>query len=439
MYTNTAGRQELDRISVQMRSLVSAVETRGGKVMNSSEREKWNRLKAAYEKKEKEVCASEGIASLDQPRHREMPSDFTIGDLSDVELRRMRPSVRREALKGPEDRAFTNWLRRGMNALAPEDQQIMRGQFRDANTLGIQNAQGTGTGAGGGYIVPVGFSNQLTEAMLWFGGIDGTVGQFETETGQPLPWPTINDSTNKGRIIGQNVQVTETDLVFNEVTFNAYILSSDVVLVPLSLMDDSYFDMDALVSRLLGTRLGRLLNNMGTVGSGTAQPTGIVTAAVAAGLTNVLSATTTVDYQDLVNMEHSVDPAYRSPNARWMFHDNMLKNLKLLVDGNSRPLWQPGLTASFSDGAAVIGSGKPTILGYSYVINNDMPIPAHSADSMLFGDMSCFKLRKVGDVTVLQLRERYADYLQVGFTAFLRADTNLIDAGTHPIVVGVQA
>jgi HK97 family phage major capsid protein len=438
MYTNAAGRQELDRISVQMRAVVSAVETRGGRVMNSSERERWVRLKNAYEKKEKEVCVSEGIKSLDQPRHREMPADFTIGTISDAELRTMRPSARREALKSPEDRAFTNWLRRGNLGIDAEDREIMRGRFRDANSLGIQNAQGTGTGAAGGYIVPQGFSDQLMEAMKWFGGIDGVVGQFETEMGNPMPWPTINDTTNMGRVIGQNIQVTETDFVFNEVTFNAYILSSDLVLIPLSLMEDSYFPLDALAARLLGTRMGRLLNNLCTVGTGTAQPTGIVTAAVAAGLTNALSAMATVTYADLVNMEHAVDPAYRNSNARWMFHDQLLKAIKLLVDGNARPLWQPGLTASFSDGAAVIGSGKPTILGYPYIINNDMPVPTASANSMLFGDMSCFKLRKVGDPTILQLRERYADYLQVGFIGFLRCDSNLIDAGTHPLVVGVQ-
>jgi HK97 family phage major capsid protein len=441
MYKNVAGRQELDRLSTQMRKIVSAADARGTNTLNSAEREKWNRLKAAYEKKEREVCASEGIASLDDTRGRVTPSD--MGDLSGMPdaraLRAMRPHARRAAMQQPEERAFTNWLRRGINGLDSEDRDLMRNQFRDANSLGIQNAQGTGTGAAGGYIVPQGFSDQLMEAMLWFGGIDGVVGQFETETGQPFPWPTINDTTNKGRIIGQNIQVTETDFTFSEVTFNAYILSSDLVLIPLSLMEDSFFDLGALCARLLGTRLGRLLNNMGTVGTGTAEPTGIVTAALAAGLAQALSSATTVDYADLVNMEHAVDPAYRGPSARWMFHDQMLKNLKLLVDGNNRPLWQPGLTASFADGAAVVGSGKPTILGYPYVINNDMPTPAASANSMLFGDMSCFKLRKVGDITLIQLRERYADYLQTGLIAYLRADTNLIDAGTHPIVVGQQA
>src|ERR1035438_4444611 len=86
----------------------------------------------------------------------------------------------------------------------------------------------TSTGSQGGYVVPSGFSGQLEEAKKWFGGVAGVVDKFTTETGNPLPWPTINDTANRGRIIGQNVQVTETDLAFGQVTFGAYIGTSDL-------------------------------------------------------------------------------------------------------------------------------------------------------------------------------------------------------------------
>ena len=139
--------------------------------------------------------------------------------------------------------------------------------------------------------------------------------------------------------------------------------------------------------------------------------------------------TTSCIYNDLVNTLHLVDPAYRSrPSCKWMFADATLKVLRKLVDGNSRPLWQPGLTAGF-------GTVFPeTILDKPYVINQDMPVMAASAYSILFGDLSCFKVRRVaGGVTLMRLTERYADYLQVGFLGFMRFDSNLIDAGTHPI------
>jgi HK97 family phage major capsid protein len=146
---------------------------------------------------------------------------------------------------------------------------------------------------------------------------------------------------------------------------------------------------------------------------------------------------------NLVDLEHLVDPAYRNnPASRWMFSDTMLKLLKKLVDTQNRPLWQPGLTASFENGAGVLGIGGagPKMLDHEYIVNTDMAVPAADAYSMVFGDLSTFKVREVaGGTTVLVLRERYADYLQVGFIAFQRFDSNLIDAGTHPIALLQQS
>ena len=302
----------------------------------------------------------------------------------------------------------------------------------------------TTTGSQGGYVVPQGFSRDLDAAMLWFGGIDGIVGKFTTTTGNPWPWPTTNDTTNKGRIIGQNVQMTETDLVFGQVTFNAYIGSSDLVLIPQALLEDSYFDLNQLLAELLGIRLGRLYNWKCTVGTGTNEPTGIITAATTAGniLTLTAGNTASIAYNNLVDLEHSVNPSYRNrDSSRWMFSDSMLKLLKKLVDGNNRPLWQPGLTASFASGAGVdVSTSNPKILDHAYVVNADMAVPAASQYTIAFGDMSKFKVREVGSgVTLIRLVERYQDYLQTGFLAFRRFDSQLIDSGTHPLALLQQS
>jgi HK97 family phage major capsid protein len=93
-----------------------------------------------------------------------------------------------------------------------------------------------------------------------------------------------------------------------------------------------------------------------------------------------------------------------------------------------------------ASGAAVLGAGKPNVLGYEYRINDDILAPAANANSLVFGDLSKFMVRKLqSGVTVLVLRERYADYLQLGFLAFERFDSNLIDAGTHPICLGINS
>jgi HK97 family phage major capsid protein len=459
------GREQLDRLATQMRDHMSKIDAQN-RPWTVDERTEYQRMEEDYTNQEQMVVARERsedrFAALRQPAANPGAAQVVIAGpeqlqeyLTEFRLTPSAVKARVEA-RTPKvgdsaemiaqklhERAFHNYLRqarqfKSIEGLTDEDRHVL------SEITKIQNAQSGNVGSQGGYVIPTGFSKDLFEAMKWFGGIDGVVDEFETGSGNPWPWPTINDTTNKGRIIGQNVQVTETDLVFGQVTFNAYIGSSDIILIPLALMEDSYFDMDALAARLLGIRLGRLLNFQCTVGTGVGGPTGIVTAVAANGtvLTLANGNTASIAYNNLVDLEHSVDPAYRyNPATRWMMSDAMLKLIKKLVDGNNRPLWQPGLTASFREGAAVdLTASKPTILDHPYVINQDMATPAASAYTMVFGDMSCFKVRKVaGGVTVLRLVERYADYLQIGLQAFMRFDSNEIDAGTHPLAVMQQS
>jgi HK97 family phage major capsid protein len=141
-----------------------------------------------------------------------------------------------------------------------------------------------------------------------------------------------------------------------------------------------------------------------------------------AGNSTTSGETTSITYDDLVELEHSVDPAYRK-NARFMMSDTALKTVKKLKDGIGRPLWMAGLAVKEPD----------TINSYPYVINQDVAVPAASAKTVLFGDFTNYFIRRVAGVQVLRLTERYADYNQVGFLAFQRWDGQLVDAGTHPI------
>jgi len=438
-------REQMGRVGAQLQAIVDKAKKENDRGLTSEERTQFHALEADYTALEDSIKIAEKSASITAKlAETDNPGKVIENNIEQVRDEfRTTPKARSERMKDPHYRAFSNMLRlsphAGMQNLSAEDRQILEAKFQT-----FQNTMSTTTGSQGGYVVPNGFSNMLEEAKKWFGGIEGVVDIFRTETGNPFPWPTMNDTANEGEIIGQNVQVNQQDVVFGQQTFGAYIGSSKLVLIPLALIQDSYFDLDALVARLLGTRLGRLYNSKCTTGSGTGEPTGIVTAAVAAGNTVVFPTgqTTSITYNNLVDIQHAVDPDYRNdPSTRWMFSDNVLKLLKKLVDGQNRPLWQPGLTASFRDGAAVdMVAAKPMILDSPYVINSKMATPAANANSILYGAMKNFKVREVaGGTTVMRLTERYADYLQVGFLAFQRFDSNLIDAGTHPIAVGVQS
>jgi HK97 family phage major capsid protein len=112
-----------------------------------------------------------------------------------------------------------------------------------------------------------------------------------------------------------------------------------------------------------------------------------------------------------------------------MFHDTTLKALKLMVDGQSRPLWQPGFAGFATD-------QPDTILGYPYVINQNMPVMAASAKSILFGDFSTYVVRDVqGGLVIRRLVERRALEDQVSFLAFMRSDGRKISASTANTIV----
>src|SRR6185437_7065378 len=305
--------------------------------------------------------------------------------------------------------------------------------YRDMGTGGGNVLQGSG----GGYFVPVGMVDEVEDALKWYGDMLNAATIMTTATGQPLPWPTDNDVANTGALLAEGTQLTtETDLTLGNVVFGAYKYTSSMIKVSLELLQDSAFDLETYVKDRMAIRLGRILNTHFTTGTGTNQPKGIVTAATAGPTATGASTNdggsetggTSIGSDDLIELEHSVDKAYRR-GAAFMAHDSTIKALKKLKDKYGRPLWLPGLAVNAAD----------TILEYPYFTNNDMAAIAVNAKTVLFGQLKKYMVRQVKELAILRLSERFADYGQVAFIGFARYDGNLLDAGTHPVKYLVQA
>lgn len=316
---------------------------------------------------------------------------------------------------------FVAWLRGGMQGLNDEQRA-----FATKRLSQIQAAQSVGTPAGGGYLVPQEFMQQIEAALKLFGGMRSVATVITTDSGADMPFPTANDTAQAGAILAENTQLTGQDVTFGSVTLKSYMYTSKLILVSLQLIQDSAFDVGSFLALRIAERLGRAQNAHYTTGTGSSQPNGVITAATL-GKTGTTGQTATVIYDDLVDLFHSVDPVYRLA-AKWMMNDASLKVVRKLKDSAGNPIYLPGyetrgIAAGFDD----------TLLGKPVVTNQDMATMAANAKSIAFGDFSKYYIRDTSGVQVLQLRERYADYLQVGFFGFQRTDGNLIDAGTNPI------
>jgi len=313
-----------------------------------------------------------------------------------------------------EEDVFWKNMKEGYSSLNEDEKKI----YHDV----IQSRQqATTPGSKGGFFVPKQFQLEFDKALLEFGGMREAARVIKTDKGGTLDWPTVNDTSNTGRWLSENTTVTDTEVVFGQVQFNDFTRSSDMVRVSMQLLNDSAFDLPNFLRDILAERIGRGTNQAFTVGDGSAKPRG-VTLDTVEGVTAALASAITSD--EIIDLFHSVDAAYRkNPKAWWMFSDLTLKAIRKLKDADNQYLWQPGLRAGVPD----------LLLSKRFIVNNDVAEIGLDAKSILFGDFNKYIIRDVGGLIMLRLDERFADDLQVGFTAFVRTDGKLIDAGTAPI------
>lgn len=409
---------EQNKLGSDMRALHEAAE-KEERGFNSDEKEKWAKMTARMnELREEETRAreiEENERRFNTPAN-SLPSENRDGnDGSDADD----GDDDRNAAIDLEQRAFSALLR----STEPGRQGLPE-QYRSALSQMEQRAQSVGTASAGGYLVPEGFGGRLIETMKAFGGVINEATIIDTASGNDLPFPTDDDTTNIGAIVAENVQHAEQDLTFGQKTLGAYLYSSKIVRVSFQLMQDSFFDMDAYLARKLGQRIGRASAAHFATGTGSGQPEGI---AVGSGTGVTAAAVAAITFADLVGLEHSVDPAYRQMGAKFVFNDATLKALQETADSEGRPLWLPR-----------VGDAVPaTIYGYEYVIDQGIADIGASAVSAVFGYLPEYYVRMVTGVQLLRLVERYADYAQVGFLAFQRMDGAVMDSSaikklTHP-------
>jgi HK97 family phage major capsid protein len=268
------------------------------------------------------------------------------------------------------------------------------------------------------------YMRSLEEAMKAYGGMLEVATLIQTGSGADMNFPTADATAEVGEIVGQNAAATNQDTTFGNTALTVYKYSSKKIALPWELVQDSFLDIEGYIQGLLAIRLGRITNTHFTVGTGTGQPRGVVTAA-ALGKTGTTGQTLTVIYDDLVDLEHSVNRAYRTgPGVGYMMADSSLKVVRKIKDTNGRPIFVPGYEQGNPGGA------PDTLLGRPITINDDVAAMAANARSILFGAFRKYVIRRVMDLTLFRMTDSaFTLNGQVGFVAFQRVGGNLVDAG----------
>ena len=216
-------------------------------------------------------------------------------------------ATRDPANHGPESKALRAFLSGGVLNMADED----RARMLARQSPDIRAAMSTTTASEGGYTTSPEYQHTLETAMKTFGGMRSVASVIRTATGTTMNFPTSDATAEEGEIVGQNVGATGLNTSFGNATLDVFKYSSKSIALPFELVQDSFIDIEAYIQAVLAMRLGRIQNRHQTVGTGSGQPMGLATAA-GVGKIGVTGQTATIIYDDLVDLEHSVDPAYRS-------------------------------------------------------------------------------------------------------------------------------
>lgn len=369
-----------------------------GREMTAEEQQRWDTMLSDYDKADKAVEAEERYVDIQRKQAEEEVAkrDFYIGDLLGEQYRK----------------AFADYILNGASGISPESRATIE------QRAGI-------TGLVGGVTIPSLLASEIEVALKNYGGMFEASTIINTTHGGDLILPTVNDTNAKATIVSDYDQSTKRAPSFGSVTLKAYTYRTPIIPVSQTLIQDSAFNLDAVLSGLLGDSFSRGVNEQLTTGDGTGKPTGIVTAATAC---STQAAAASIKLDDIIDLIKSVNSAY-ARNGKFMFNRNTLWELAKIKDQSGRYIWQD----SARDGAPA------TLFGKQYILNDDMADIGAGNASVLFGDLSKYKIRMVKSFSVIRLNELLAEYLAIGLFGFARVDGNLLDAGTNPVKKLVHA
>ena len=287
---------------------------------------------------------------------------------------------------------------------------LMNGEIRNAR---FEKRTISSSSSGGA--VPTSVYDRIVEHLVQTNVVRNVATIVTTNGGETLNVPT-STAFSTATIVGEAAQASASDPTLATRALGAY---KYTVLVQLSneLASDGAVDVAGFLARQAGTAIGVATRGHMTTGSGSSQPTGIVTSS-SAGVTGATSVSGAFNGDKLIDLRYSVGSAYTSqPGVGWMMNNTaMAAARKLKGTANDHYLFAPGM------------NGDPdSLLGFPVYLNDSMASPALSAKSVLFGHFPSYFIREASGLDVAVSDDFAFDYSVRTFRVQLRTDGLLVD------------
>lgn len=264
--------------------------------------------------------------------------------------------------------AFRDYLRKAQDA-DPKNMQIMTNHTKSLNTA---------TDASGGYFVVPQFDSAITKILNETSPMRrvATIKQVSTDQYEKLQNTDLAGATWADRDVAPSESTTPT---YKKLTIKAFKLEAEPQ-ISQDMIDDSVIDIERELQDSLVEKFQITENTAFVLGDGVGQPRGLLTYAAGTSwgqIEQVVSGAAALPtYAGLVDLVYALKDGYLQ-RAAFMMKRSTVAAIRKLVDGNSQPLWMPG-----------IGSEPATLMGYPIMRANDMPAVQAAALAIAFGDFA---------------------------------------------------
>ncbi len=240
-------------------------------------------------------------------------------------------------------------------------------------------------------VVPTILDRQLYEVLeAEISALRMPTTKIVTASGETMDFGRVTTHAVATQVSGQGTTLAGTDPAFLKLSLTPEKFG-ELIDVASEVVTDNGVDMVSFLARDLGRAVGRRVNQaiaeamIGavTVGSGGTVSTG--------------GSLITPTYEHLVNLEYSVNSAYRASNSTgWLALDSTAGTLRKLRDGGGgtigAPIWQPSTQTGIS------GQRQPdTLFGHPFFTDPNVAAQASNAKILFFGDWNSFYCRLVGN------------------------------------------
>lgn len=277
---------------------------------------------------------------------------------------------------------------------------MMRGKKADIPVLSSK------ADTSGAYMAPDEFKAKFDQALAK----DNVFRRLATVVNTTSPDGTIQAVTSTGSAdwVAEGAAIPESSDTILPFQVYSYKLAS-LVRLKTSFVSDNAFNLENYLVTAFARRFGRAEEAAFLNGTGTNQPTGLLSDSGAEVGVTAASATT-ITYDELTKLYFSLKAEHRA-NAVFLMHDDTAMALRTLKDSVGNPLWN---------------AERDTIFGKPVVTSLAMPALTTGKKAIAFGDLSYYWVIERQPLTIKRLSELYIVQEQIGFTAFERVDGKLI-------------